>query len=170
MRVSVKSWEHSACSLDSSWFSYLSATLSQCPPGVLQLKNCNSIIVILVQSSCPSCLHHQSSTRVSGHHGSPDALYFISHFWQWAVASYVFLLKVMIVLCVLSRCNRLWLFESLWTVAHQAPPFVGFSRQEYWSRLPFPPPGDLLDPGIELLYPALASGFFITESPEKPPI
>ena len=36
-----------------------------------------------------------------------------------------------------------------WTVAHQAPPSVGFSRQEYWSGLPFPSPGDLLDPGIE---------------------
>ena len=56
------------------------------------------------------------------------------------------------------------------TAAHQAPLFTGFSRQEHWSELPFPPPGDLLDPGIELLYPALASGFFITESPEKPPI
>ena len=36
-----------------------------------------------------------------------------------------------------------------WTVAHQAPLSMGFSRQEYWSRLPFPPPGDLLDPGIQ---------------------
>ena len=36
-----------------------------------------------------------------------------------------------------------------WTVAYQAPPFMGFSRQEYWSGLPFPSPGDLPDPGIE---------------------
>ena len=41
-------------------------------------------------------------------------------------------------------------FATLWTVAHQAPLSIGFSRQEYWSGLPYPPPGDLPDPGIEL--------------------
>ena len=49
-----------------------------------------------------------------------------------------------------------------WTVPHQAPPSMGFSRQEYWSGLPCSPPGDLPDPGIEplsLLSPALAGGF-----------
>ena len=40
-------------------------------------------------------------------------------------------------------------FATLWTVAYQAPPSMGFSRQEYWSGLPFPSPGDLPDPGIE---------------------
>ena len=40
---------------------------------------------------------------------------------------------------------------ALWTVAHQASLSMGFSRQEYWSELPFPPPGDLPNPGIELL-------------------
>ena len=56
------------------------------------------------------------------------------------------------------------------TVAHQAPLSMGFSRQEYWSRLPFPPPGDLPDLGIEPIppaSPALADGFFTTEPPEK---
>ena len=47
------------------------------------------------------------------------------------------------------------LFEILWTVAHQASPPMGFSRQEYWSGLPFPSPGDLPDPGTELASPAL---------------
>ena len=42
-----------------------------------------------------------------------------------------------------------------WTVARQAPLSVGFPRQEYWSGLPFPPPGDLPDPGIEPVPPAL---------------
>ena len=58
-----------------------------------------------------------------------------------------------------------------WTVAHQAPLSMGFSRQKYWSGLPFPPPGDLLDPGIEpvsLVPPALAGGFFTTKPPAKP--
>ena len=49
--------------------------------------------------------------------------------------------------CVLSGFSRVRLFASLWTVARQAPLFMGFSRQEYWSGLPFPLPGDLPDPG-----------------------
>ena len=50
-------------------------------------------------------------------------------------------------------------------VARQAPLFMGFSRQEYWSGLSYPPPGDLSDPGIESRSPALAGGFFTTEPP-----
>ena len=52
---------------------------------------------------------------------------------------------------------------TLWTIDHQAPPLVGFSRQEYWSGLPCRPPGDLSDPGIKpacLMSSALAGGFF----------
>ena len=51
--------------------------------------------------------------------------------------------------CVLSRFSRVWLFVTPWTVAHQAPLSMGFSRQEYWSGLPCPPPGDLPNPGIK---------------------
>ena len=47
------------------------------------------------------------------------------------------------------------LFVTPWTVAYQAPPSMGFSRQECWSGLPFPSPGDLPDPGIEPRSPAL---------------
>ena len=50
--------------------------------------------------------------------------------------------------CGLSPFSCVWLFVTLWTVAHQAPLSMGFSGQEYWSGLPFPPPGDLSDPGI----------------------
>ena len=50
----------------------------------------------------------------------------------------------------------------------QAPLSMGFPRQEYWSGLPFPPPGDLPDPGIEPVSPALAGRFFTPEPPEKP--
>ena len=50
-------------------------------------------------------------------------------------------------------CVRL--FETPWTVAYQAPRSMGFSRQEYWSGLPFPSPGDLPNPGIESRSPAL---------------
>ena len=55
-----------------------------------------------------------------------------------------------------------------WTIACQAPLSMGFSRQEYWSGLPFPSPGDLLDAGIKPTSPALAGGFFTTEPPGKP--
>ena len=48
-----------------------------------------------------------------------------------------------------------WLFATPWTVAYQAPQSMGFSRQEYWSGLPFPSPGHLPDPGIEPRSPAL---------------
>ena len=51
-----------------------------------------------------------------------------------------------------------------WIAAHQAPLFTGFSRQEHWSGLSFPPPRDILGPGIEPTSPALAGGFFTTES------
>ena len=54
-----------------------------------------------------------------------------------------------------------------WTVAHQAPLSMGFPRQEYWSRLPFPLPEDLPYPGINLLSPALAGGFFTIQPPWK---
>ena len=55
-----------------------------------------------------------------------------------------------------------------WTAAFQGPLSMGFSRQEYWSGLPFPSQGDLPDPGIEPMSPALAGGFFSTELPGKP--
>ena len=56
-----------------------------------------------------------------------------------------------------------------WTAACQAPPSMEFCKQEHWSGLPFPSPGDLPDPGIEVPSPALASRFFTTETPGNPP-
>ena len=55
--------------------------------------------------------------------------------------------------CMLSCFSSVRLFVPLWTVAHQAPLSMGFPRQEYWSGLPCPPPGDLPDPGIEPAFP-----------------
>ena len=60
------------------------------------------------------------------------------------------------------------LFATPWTVAHQAPLSMGFSRQEYWSGLPFPSPGDLPSPGIEAGSPALQTDVLTSEPPEKP--
>ena len=68
---------------------------------------------------------------------------------------------------LLSSFSRVQLCATLWTVVYQAPLSMGFSRQEYWSGLPCPPPGDLPDPGIKpvsLMSPTLAGGFFITSA------
>ena len=72
--------------------------------------------------------------------------------------------------CMLSHIQ---LFSTLWTVAHQAPLSMEFSRQEYWSGLPFPTPGYLPDWGIKpisLMSPALTGRFFTTVPPGKPSI
>ena len=66
--------------------------------------------------------------------------------------------------------SHVQLIVTPWTVACQAPLSMEFFRQEYWSGLPFPSPGDLPDPGIEPMSPVLAGGFFTTEPPEKPTI
>ena len=60
------------------------------------------------------------------------------------------------------------IFAIPWTVAGQASLSMGFLRQDYWSSMPFPSPGDLPGPGVELVYPALDDGFFIFEPPGKP--
>ena len=64
--------------------------------------------------------------------------------------------------------SQVRLFATPWTVAYQAPPSMGFSRQECWSRLPFPSPGDLPDPGIEPGSPALQADALLSEPPGKP--
>ena len=67
-----------------------------------------------------------------------------------------------------SHFSHVRLFATPWPVAHQAPLSMGFSRQGYWSGVPYPPPGDLPDPGIRPASPAspaLAVGFRTTEPP-----
>ena len=64
--------------------------------------------------------------------------------------------------------SRVQLFATPWTVAYQASLSVGFSRQEYWSGLPFSSPGDLPDLGIEHESPALRADALPSEPPEKP--
>ena len=69
--------------------------------------------------------------------------------------------------CMLSRFSHVRLFETPWTVAHQAPLSMGCSRQEYWSGLPFPSPGDLSNPGIEPGPPALQADALPSEPSGK---
>ena len=61
--------------------------------------------------------------------------------------------------------DSLW---TPWTIAFQAPPSMGFSRREYWSGLPCPPPGDLPDPGIISRSPTLQVDSLLSELPGKP--
>ena len=63
--------------------------------------------------------------------------------------------------------SRVRLFATLWTIALQAPLSMGFSRQEHWSGLPFPSPGDLPNPGIEPGSPALQADALSSEPPGK---
>ena len=70
--------------------------------------------------------------------------------------------------CVYTRVlSSLWFFAAPGTVGHQAPLFMGFSKQEYWGRFPFPPPGDLPYPGIKPESPALQMDCLPAELPGK---
>ena len=82
-------------------------------------------------------------------------------------AHHVYCLLALVML-LLGRFNRVRLCATPETAAHQAPQSLGFSRQEHRSGLPFPSPGDLFNPGIELASPALVDGFFTAEPPGKP--
>jgi len=91
------------------------------------------------------------------------------HFFDqeiWGVCVYVHIKQVNLAYaCMLSCFSHVWFFVNLWTVACQTPLSMGCSRWEYWNGLPFPPPGDLPDPGIKpksLTSPALAGGVFTT--------
>ena len=66
--------------------------------------------------------------------------------------------------------SRVQLFAAPWTVAYQAPASMGFSRQEYWSGLPFPSPGDVPKLGIEPRSPAFQADALTSEPPGKPKI
>ena len=60
---------------------------------------------------------------------------------------------------------RVQLFATPWTIAYEAPPSMGFSRQEYWNGLPFPSPGDLPNPGIEPGFSTLQADALPSEPP-----
>ena len=90
--------------------------------------------------------------------------------WRPEITQHTCAQGIHVCMCIQSL-SRVWLFVIPWTVAHQAPLSMGFPRQEYWRGLPFPPPGDLPNPGIELAtleVPALEGKFFTTEPPGNP--
>ena len=71
-------------------------------------------------------------------------------------------------LVLVKSLSRVRLFATPWMVAYQAPLSMGFSKQEYWSGLPFPSPGDLPDPGIEPGSPSFQADAVTSEPPGKP--
>ena len=96
---------------------------------------------------------------------------------SWAVSKFInFLIETNSLLTIFKRSycevkllSRVRLFAIPWTVACQAPPSMGFSRQEYWSGLPFPSPGDLPDPEIESGSPALQADQTLLSKPPGNP-
>ena len=100
--------------------------------------------------------------------GRPGVLQFmgsqkVGHDWATELNWIVLISKVKV-----KSLGRVRLFVTPWTAAHQAPPSMGFSRQEYWSGLLFPSSGDLPDPGIEPRSPAFQADTLTSESPGKP--
>ena len=90
---------------------------------------------------------------------------YISNEWWITLqrVKWIFIWSLLICACVLSHFSHVQLFATPWTVDHEAPLSMGFSRQEYWSGLSFPSPGDLPNQGIQptsFMSPALAGGFF----------
>ena len=88
------------------------------------------------------------------------------YLYKYMYIDCTYLSKIMTLL--LKSLSGVRLFVTTCTVAYQAPPSMGFSRQEYWSGLPFPSPGDLPNPGIEPGFPTLQADALLSEPPGKP--
>ena len=101
------------------------------------------------------CQRQRLSDRGIGE-GVKKAQTFIYKFWGFIIQH----VKV-------KSLSRVRFFATPWTVVYQAPPSVRFSRQEYWSGLPFPSPGDIPNPGIEPWSPALQADALTSELPGK---
>ena len=131
------------------------------------------------QGSNPGLLHCRRILYQLSHKGSPRILEWVPYPFSRGSScprNHWGLLNCMQILYQLSyqgvsewvkSLSRVQLFATPWSVAHQAPPSMGFSRQEYWSGLPFPSPGDLPNPGIEPRSPILQADALTSEPPGK---
>ena len=127
-------------------------------PGCPQIHNRESPVTcqsVTVLDSSPGAVLSSQSTWVFSGVGAPILHYCLccSTERKWKVKAKSF--------------SRVWLFGTPWTVAYQVPLSMEFSRQEYWSGLPFPSPGVLPDPGIEPRFPTLQADALPSESPGK---
>ena len=130
-----------------------------------------SPIITTHQQRGTSVLVHKSALLT--HHCHPDPMVCSrDNSWHCAFCKFWQMYNDYIYHCcctLLLSC--VWLFVTQWTIAHPAPLSLEFSRQEYWSGLPCPPPGNLPNPGMEPrspVSPALAGAFFTAEPPGKP--
>ena len=92
---------------------------------------------------------------------SPFLILFYTHCLGEVIPTHGFKYIFAVCACLVTHCVQL--FATLWTVARQAPLSMGFSWQGYWSGLPFPSPGNLLNPGIEPASPALQADSLLSE-------
>ena len=113
-------------------------------------------------------LNRHKFEKISGDSGGQRSLTcyspWVTKSWIW-LSDWTIKTKMQKIKVKVNSLSCVQLFATLWTVAHQAPLSMGFSRQEYWSGLPFPSPGDLPDPGIEPGSPALQSDALPSEPP-----
>ena len=117
----------------------------------------------------------QYSRDTTGKMSQSYLLLIHSHFnpWKWLLLL-SFSWKLLFQVCrssdhepIVKLLSHVQLFVTPWTVAHQAPPSMEFSRQEYWSGLPFPSPEDLPNPGIEPGSPTLQADALPSEPPRN---
>ena len=87
---------------------------------------------------------------------------------HWTTREFLTMSSFDTVQMIVKLLSHVWIFVTPWTVACQTPPSMGFSREEYWSGLPFPSPGDLPDSRIKLRSPALQANSLLSEPPGKP--
>ena len=129
-----------------------------------------------------SNLSADNSTRPSFHFGAIQELHTHSQNLQFSLRTIRYFFFQCLFQCLGNNSYRglycaqslshVWLFVTPWTVAHQAPLSMGFPRQEEWSGLPFPSPGDLPNPGMKtmsLMSPMLAGKFLTMSATWKPP-
>ena len=104
----------------------------------------------------PGGLQPKGSQRV-GHDGATNTLASVKYIWEKTIRMDQF--------SSVQSLSRVWLFAIPWTVTHQAPLSMEFSRHEYWSGLPFPSPVDLPDPGNKPVSPTLQADSLTSEPP-----
>ena len=144
-----------------------------------RIPPCSGLTLLTdIADVAPPCSEHRPHSLLNGDKGIPRVgkgklglrVQASLSYTLWWMRVFLLHYACVCVWNVLSLSSHIWLFATSWTVAHQAPLSMRFSRQEYWSGLPCPPPGDLPNPGIEpasLKSPSLAGGFFITSTTWK---
>ena len=121
--------------------------------------------------SCPTMWPHRRQPTRLGSLNIENVSFLLCHLQLQCSSSKNILYWVFHGMWVLSGFRCVWLFGTLWSRACQAPLSMRFSRQECWSGLLWPPPGDLLDPGIDLTFlaaPAWQAISLLSEPPRKP--